>query len=41
MKQCPICKSNDVYIIHHFYYRDSHKIHKVYKCRTCNTEWDE
>lgn len=39
MEKCPICKSNDVFIIHHFYSKDLHKAHKVYKCRTCSHEW--
>lgn len=39
MQRCPICRSFDVRIVHHYYDKDLHKAHKVYRCQICGNEW--
>ena len=41
MQRCPICKSFNTHVIHHYYDSDLHKTHKVHKCRVCGTEWQQ
>lgn len=40
-KKCPVCQALNSRIIHHYYDKDLHKIHKVYRCLVCSNEWSE